>query len=452
MYQGSDYDLAGFAVGAVERGQLLPTDDIVEGDVLLGLASSGVHSNGFSLVRRIVAEIRALAGPMPAPFADGQHARPKRCSSRPASTSSRSWRRSAARTASRRSPTSPAAASPTTSRACCPKDFAAELDLEAIELPAVFSWLARTGGVAPSEMMRTFNCGVGMVLVVASGQAAQVAAVLQEAGEDGGADRPHRAAARRRRDLSGLDRPMTQPRKRTVDPDLRTRLQHGRADRGGARTGVSGRDRRRRLRPRRRARPQGCCRASASRPGCVPRKDHPTAEAHEKALDAALARLKAEIVCLAGYMRVLTAGFVDRWQGRLVNIHPALLPAFPGLDTHRRALDAGLLIHGCSVHFVTHEVDDRTADRAGGGAGARRRSARAAFTARAQGRAQALSAGAALLAAGKVRLEGGRAVFADIDQSARTGNADIAGELAGSERPRGPRPHHAVGRTRTGNA
>ena len=64
-----------------------------------------------------------------------------------------------------------------------PKDFAAELDLDAIDVPPVFSWLARTGGIAPEEMMRTFNCGIGMVTVVAAGQAAQVAAVLQEAGE-----------------------------------------------------------------------------------------------------------------------------------------------------------------------------------------------------------------------------------------------------------------------------
>ena len=68
--------------------------------------------------------------------------------------------------------------------------------------------------------------------------------------------------------------------------------------------------------------------------------------------------LKAELICLAGYMRVLTPAFVQKWQGRLINIHPALLPAFPGLDTHRRALEAGVRVHGCTVHFVTAEVDD----------------------------------------------------------------------------------------------
>lgn len=79
------------------------------------------------------------------------------------------------------------------------------------------------------------------------------------------------------------------------------------------------------------------------------------------AFDAALAeeidRRGAELVCLAGFMRVLTDGFVQRYQGRLLNIHPALLPAFPGLNTHARALAAGVKLHGCTVHFVTPEVD-----------------------------------------------------------------------------------------------
>lgn len=80
-------------------------------------------------------------------------------------------------------------------------------------------------------------------------------------------------------------------------------------------------------------------------------------EDHDAALDKALREAGTEIVCLAGYMRLLTEGFVRAWEGRLINIHPALLPLFPGLDTHRKALDAGLRIHGCTVHFVTPEMD-----------------------------------------------------------------------------------------------
>jgi phosphoribosylglycinamide formyltransferase-1 len=79
--------------------------------------------------------------------------------------------------------------------------------------------------------------------------------------------------------------------------------------------------------------------------------------AHEKAIDAALEQAGAEIVCCAGYMRLMTPFLVDAWQGRMLNIHPSLLPAFPGLDTHARALAAGVKLHGCTVHLVTREMD-----------------------------------------------------------------------------------------------
>lgn len=80
--------------------------------------------------------------------------------------------------------------------------------------------------------------------------------------------------------------------------------------------------------------------------------------AHEAAIDAVLQRHRIEIVCLAGYMRVLTPFLVARWAGRMLNIHPSLLPAFPGLDTHARALAAGVKLHGCTVHRVTDALDD----------------------------------------------------------------------------------------------
>ncbi len=79
---------------------------------------------------------------------------------------------------------------------------------------------------------------------------------------------------------------------------------------------------------------------------------------HERAIDAALRQAGAEIVCLAGYMRLLTPFLVDAWAGRMLNIHPSLLPAFPGLDTHARALAAGAKLHGCTVHLVTQGMDE----------------------------------------------------------------------------------------------
>jgi len=79
--------------------------------------------------------------------------------------------------------------------------------------------------------------------------------------------------------------------------------------------------------------------------------------AFESALQAVLERHRIDIVCLAGFMRLLTAGFVKQWQHRILNIHPALLPAFKGLDTHRRALEAGVKVHGATVHFVVPKMD-----------------------------------------------------------------------------------------------
>jgi phosphoribosylglycinamide formyltransferase-1 len=81
-------------------------------------------------------------------------------------------------------------------------------------------------------------------------------------------------------------------------------------------------------------------------------------EAFERALDARLAAAGVELVCLAGFMRLLTPWFVARWRDRLLNIHPSLLPAFKGLHTHERALAAGVRLHGCTVHFVRAEMDD----------------------------------------------------------------------------------------------
>ena len=181
MYTHGDYDLAGFAVGAAERGQLLPTDDIAEGDVLLGLASSGVHSNGFSLVRRIVAA-SGLGWEHLAPFDKGKTLgeallAPTRIYVRSILSAIRSTHgiKALAHITG--------GGFPENIPRVLPKAYAAELDLDAIDVPPVFSWLAKAGNVAAPEMMRTFNCGIGMVLVVAAGQAAQVAAVLTKSGE-----------------------------------------------------------------------------------------------------------------------------------------------------------------------------------------------------------------------------------------------------------------------------
>jgi phosphoribosylglycinamide formyltransferase 1 len=89
----------------------------------------------------------------------------------------------------------------------------------------------------------------------------------------------------------------------------------------------------------------------------ISHKDFPDREAFDGAIHAALVQCGADIICLAGFMRLLTAGLVSKWTGRMINIHPSLLPAFRGMDTHKQALGAGVKIHGCTVHHVVPEMD-----------------------------------------------------------------------------------------------
>jgi phosphoribosylformylglycinamidine cyclo-ligase len=181
MYRDGDYDLAGFAVGAAERGQLLPAGDLEAGDVILGLGSSGVHSNGFSLVRRIV-ELSGLGWQDTAPFATGQTL------GEALLTPTRIYVKSLL-SAIRSTGAIKALAHitgggfPDNIPRVLPETLAAEINLSAIPVPAVFSWLAKTGGVEAHEMLRTFNCGVGMIVVVPADKAELVAETLKAEGE-----------------------------------------------------------------------------------------------------------------------------------------------------------------------------------------------------------------------------------------------------------------------------
>ena len=104
---------------------------------------------------------------------------------------------------------------------------------------------------------------------------------------------------------------------------------------------------------------QGLARADAGRipTAVVERRDHGDRDAFDAALSETIGRHGADLVCLAGFMTILGAGFVEQWRDRLINIHPSLLPAYRGLDTHARVLAAGIRTTGCTVHFVTAEVD-----------------------------------------------------------------------------------------------
>ncbi len=181
LYQGDDYDLAGFAVGAVERGDVLPRRDIAGGDVILGLASSGVHSNGYSLVRKVVAK-SGLLWTTPAPFDDG------RSLGEAILTPTRIYVKSCLAAIRGTGAVKGLAhitggGFPDNIPRVLPKGLGARIDLTKVTAPPVFRWLAEVGNIAPNEMLRTFNCGVGMIVVVAPKDAAAVTDAFAKAGE-----------------------------------------------------------------------------------------------------------------------------------------------------------------------------------------------------------------------------------------------------------------------------
>jgi len=180
MYAEKDFDLAGFAVGAAERGALLPRPDIARGDVILGLGSSGIHSNGFSLVRLVVARSE-MPYDFPSPFGSSTLGRsllvPTRIYVKPL-------------LAVLREPGGVMALAHITGGGLIdnvprvlPDRLAARIDLGRITVPPVFHWLAETGPLEEREMLRTFNCGVGMVVIAEADRADALVEALADAGE-----------------------------------------------------------------------------------------------------------------------------------------------------------------------------------------------------------------------------------------------------------------------------
>jgi len=178
MYPAGDFDLAGFAVGAMERGGELPSQ-VGQGDVLLGISSDGIHSNGYSLVRKIV-EVSGLDWDAASPFGEGSLGEalmvPTRLYARPALDAIRAGGVHALAhiTGGGLTENLPRV---------FPEGLGAEIDLSSWKLPPVFAWMAETGGIDGAEMLKTFNCGIGMVVVAASDKADDVAGRLGASGE-----------------------------------------------------------------------------------------------------------------------------------------------------------------------------------------------------------------------------------------------------------------------------
>ncbi|KAM4710718.1 trifunctional purine biosynthetic protein adenosine-3-like isoform 2-T2 [Anableps anableps] len=375
VYAPGEYDLAGFCVGAVERGALLPRlQDIAEGDLLIGVASSGLHSNGFSLVRKVL-ERAGLSYSSPAPFGS-----PAQTVGEVLLTPTKIYSRLLLPIL--RSGAIKAYAHVTGGGLLeniprvLPQQLAVELDASRWSIAAVFSWLHKEGCLSEEEMARTFNCGLGAVLVVAPADAQRVLRQLQahdeawivgslvhkqpgaspvvvrnlkqsllNAGkpevENGGCHGNGPAAHKRMRVgvlISGTGTNLQALIEQAKRPSSSAEIVVVISNRPGV---------------------QGLKRASLAgiQTRVVDHKLYGSRAEFDGTIDRVLEEFGVELVCLAGFMRILTGTFVKKWNGKLLNIHPSLLPSFKGVNAQKQALQAGVRVAGCTVHFVAEEVD-----------------------------------------------------------------------------------------------
>uniref|UniRef100_A0A5S6Q7G8 Trifunctional purine biosynthetic protein adenosine-3 n=1 Tax=Trichuris muris TaxID=70415 RepID=A0A5S6Q7G8_TRIMR len=372
MYTEGNFDLAGFAVGALEKGRdlYLPiTEKIAEGDVVIGLASSGIHSNGFSLIRKILDVMNAnLNGPAP-------------------------WNHDIDFGSALLIPTKiyvksvlPVLRSGKVKAAVhitggglvgnvprvLPSQLCVVLDAQSWPIPDEFHWIATAGNVTPEEMVRVFNCGIGMVLIVGNGDVDSVMADLEGRGEScyeiGKVFRVNSGASEpqvRIRNLEGAFSKSSIVETKMIwsiskmkrvavmisgeGTNMLALISHSKqhcsfyhvvlviSNKKDA-AGLA------------KAREMGISAqfvaASRNKNGSF-----------ENDLQQLLTEYNVELICLAGFMQILSGCFVRKWVGRILNVHPALLPSFKGLNPHRQALEAGVRLSGATVHFVEEEVD-----------------------------------------------------------------------------------------------
>ncbi|KAF4119149.1 trifunctional purine biosynthetic protein adenosine-3 isoform X1 [Onychostoma macrolepis] len=379
VYGPGEYDLAGFCVGAVERGAVLPRlKDIAEGDLLIGVASSGLHSNGFSLVRQIL-QRSGLRLDSPAPFG-----RPGQTVGEALLTPTKIYSRLLQPIL--RSGAVKAYAHITGGGLLeniprvLPPELAAELDACRWRIPPVFWWLQQEGGLSLDEMSRTFNCGLGAVLVVSKPDAQRVLRLLQaqeEAWIVGSlAHRPPGAAAVL---IRNLERSIKDSPSRPPDTGaLQNGADHGeQASRRRTRVAVliSGTGTNLQALMEQAKKPSSSAEivlVISNRPAVaglkraalagiqtrvVDHKLYGSRAEFDGTIDKVLEEFGVELVCLAGFMRILTGNFVKKWSGKMLNIHPSLLPSFRGVNAQKQALQAGVRVTGCTVHFVAEEVD-----------------------------------------------------------------------------------------------
>ncbi|GBM54483.1 Trifunctional purine biosynthetic protein adenosine-3 [Araneus ventricosus] len=285
------YDVVGYAEGALEKKCLLPrVSEIKPGDVVIGLSSSGVHSNGYSLVRKLV---KAKNYTYQDPFPLDKTKTLQDVLLEPTKIYVRSVlpliRKGYVKAAAHITGGGLTLNIPRV----LPSHLKVVLDGSKWKMPLVLQWIAAEGQLSEEEMLQTFNCGLGMVLIADQTYEKQILEALKETGE----------TASNVGSVTNLEK--------------------------GKKNNVQ----------------------------VLSHKEYKKRVDFDMAVHAILKECGVEIICLAGFMRILSKEFCQLWQGKLLNVHPAILPSFKGVNAHKQALEAGAKITGCSVHFVEPEVD-----------------------------------------------------------------------------------------------
>ncbi|KAH9634363.1 hypothetical protein HF086_010843 [Spodoptera exigua] len=365
MYEPGVYDIAGFALGVVERSQILPKiNDIAVGDIIIGLPSNGVHSNGEELIKPTRIYVRSVMGalrsgrvkalahitggglleniPRVIPAAVRARLNAHWWHVHPVRITGGGLLENIPRVAVR-----------------------ARLNAHWWHVHPVFSWIADAGAVQDEEMLRTFNCGIGMVLIVSPEDQAEVMNTTRAFGAMVIGSIQKRPAGGARVVVDNFASAMDFTRRMPLLPKKKVAVL----------VSGNGSNLQALLDTTREAAQCMCadiCLVVSNKKDAyalqraekagVPslvfnHKDYASREEFDRAVSEALEAHKVDIVCLAGYMRILSGEFVKKWHGRLLNIHPSLLPRHPGLNAQKQCLDAGDKESGCTVHFVDEGMD-----------------------------------------------------------------------------------------------
>ncbi|KAL9925543.1 trifunctional purine biosynthetic protein adenosine-3 Gart [Glossina fuscipes fuscipes] len=364
LYKHDVYDLAGFSLGIAENSRTLPkTGDIQPGDVLIGLPSSGVHSNGFSLVHAVM-KVAGVGFNDKAPFSNAtfgeEFLKPTKI-----------YVKALAPILCQGLVKAMAHITGGGLTENIPRvlrnDLAVHLNADNFTIPPVFAWLGLKGNITSAEMQRTYNCGLGMVLVVDPKYECQVMEQLQyseRASKIGYVTRRETANSVQvvvenfTQNLTRIQKVINTPRKRLAvlisgsGTNLQALINASRDTSQCLHSDIV-------LVISNKADVMGLERAKmAGIPTVViSHKDFTSRDEFDAEMTKHLQKAKADFVCLAGFMRVLSEPFVKQWRGKLLNIHPSLLPKHPGLHVQKKAIDAGDKESGCTVHFVDEGVD-----------------------------------------------------------------------------------------------